>query len=254
MLLQVEPHVGDTLRMRLEQQTEMTGDRGPEGDATAGDRPRDVDEQHERACSRAVVESRRGGVDDVVAITDSVHPVDVRRACDGRRRRRRASDCAGSSVRFRSAPDGTVSMSASARDGSCRARSSQVVSLMPADLSATGGDRVGEKWMREMPLPPAAQLGAQALGTGARRPFASIRSTHGGKCAFVSMRGEMLPDRPRRARRRSRRSRTAPSTADARRPARGWLTESRFIVIVRSLVTPPPAIGVSRSRCTSKSR
>jgi hypothetical protein len=34
--------------------------------------------------------------------------------------------------------------------------------------------------------------------------------------------------------------------------ARGWMTESRFTVLVRSLITPPPSSGLAPMRFTTR--
>ena len=71
--LQIKPHVGDTLRMRLDQQSEMTGVRRTNtGEASA------IVVTSMKMFSRAIVESGSEKGTTVLTITDSV-------LCSGRR-------------------------------------------------------------------------------------------------------------------------------------------------------------------------
>jgi hypothetical protein len=100
-----------------------------------------------------------------------------------------AEQMRGQRLRFRVAPDGTVSMVAS-NDGGSR-EVAQVVSLMPAAFPK-GPIKVGESWIREMPLPVGSQLGAQLSGK-LHVTFRLDSLTHNHEWAFVSMRGEVQP-------------------------------------------------------------
>ena len=65
--LQIKPHVGDTLRMRLDQQTEMTGVRRTNtGEALA------IAVTWMKVFSRTIVESETDKATTVLAVTDSV--------------------------------------------------------------------------------------------------------------------------------------------------------------------------------------
>jgi hypothetical protein len=234
IVLQIKPHVGDTLRMRLDQQTEMTGvRRTTNGESSA------MVMTNMQMFSRAIVEASADKGTSLLAVTDSVllatsdeHARVAAQKAEAQMRNQR--------VHFRVSPDGTVGMSQSG-DGATR-EVAQVVSLMPAAFPK-GAIRVGESWIREMPLPTGAQLGAQ-LSANLHVTFRFDSLTHGGDWAFVSMRGEMQPV-------------TGPgAAADAMLEKglvngtmlvdrkRGWLTESWFSIIVSSVMTPGPSTGV----------
>src|SRR5215211_1800222 len=122
--LQVKPRVGDTLRMRLDQESEMTGVRRTNtGEASA------MVTNGMKMFSRAIVEGATEQGTTVLAITDSI----ILSTTDDRTRAatmRAQQQLRGQRVRFRVAPDGTVGMMESS-DGA-RREVAQVVSLMPA--------------------------------------------------------------------------------------------------------------------------
>jgi hypothetical protein len=234
VVLQVRPHVGDTLRMRLDQESEMTGvRRTPTGEASA------MVINSMKMFSRAIVEGSTDIGTTLLAVTDSL----VLATSDERSRAataQAAEQMRGQRLRFRVAPDGTVSMVES-KDGASR-EVAQVVSLMPAAFPK-GAIRVGESWIREMPLPVGSQFGAQLSGK-LHVTFRLDSLTHNHEWAFVSMRGEVQPA-------------TGPGAAfgatlekgfvngtmlvDQRR---GWLTESWFSIVVSSTTNGPAVSGI----------
>jgi hypothetical protein len=232
--LQIKPHAGDTLRMRLDQQSEMTGvRRTAAGEASA------MVMSSMKMFSRAIVESSADKGTTLVAVTDSV----ILSTSDEHARaaaKQAEAKMRGQRVRFRVSPDGTVGMNQSGDSASREV--AQVVSLMPAAFPK-GAINIGESWIREMPLPTGAQLGAQLSGE-LRVTFRFDSLTHGGDWAFVSMRGEMQPA-------------TGPGSASGTvleqglvngtmlvDQKRGWLTESWFSILVSSMTTPPPTTGI----------
>lgn len=231
--LQIKPHVGDTLRMRLDQQSEMTGvKRTATGEATASVI------STMKMFSRAIVEGASDKHTTVLAVTDSV----LMSTTDERARDatiRAGALMRGQRVRFRVAPDGAVGMNET--DGVSR-DVAQVVSLMPAAFPKSA-IAVGESWVREMPLPTGSQLGAQMSGK-LHVTFRFDSLTHGGDWAFVSMRGEMLPMV----------GYGSASTTDLEKGVvngtmlvdqrRGWLTESWFTIVVTSVISPPLVTGI----------
>jgi len=232
--LQIKPKLGDTLRMRLDQQTEMTGvKRSSNGnEATA------MVIATMKMFSRAIVEGSSEKQTTVLAVTDSV----LMTTTDERVREattRAGMQMRGQRVRFRVAPDGTVGMNET--DGVSR-DVAQVVSLMPAAFPK-GPIPVGETWTREMPLPGGSQLGAQFTGK-LHVSFRFDSLTHGGDWAFVSMKGEMHPFV----------GYGAASSADLEKGVvdgtmlvdqkRGWLTESWFTIVVNSVIAPPLMTGI----------
>src|ERR1043166_4349698 len=70
VVLQIKPRLGDTLHMRLDQETEMTGSRR---DASAGTEAAIAALSMMTMYSRAIVERKAGAGTTVLAITDSVH-------------------------------------------------------------------------------------------------------------------------------------------------------------------------------------
>ena len=234
VVLQVRPHVGDTLRMRLDQESEMTGVRRTNtGEASA------FVINSMKMFSRAIVEGSSDNGTVLLAVTDSL----VLSTTDEHSRAaavQAAEQMRGQRLRFRVAPDGTVSM-AESNDGPSR-EVAQVVSLMPAAFPK-GAIKVGESWIREMPLPVGSQLGSQLSGK-LHVTFRLDSLTHNHEWAFVSMRGEVQPA-------------TGPSAAfgatlekgyvngtmlvDQRR---GWLTESWFSIVVTSTTNGPAVSGI----------
>ncbi|MGE5101757.1 MAG: hypothetical protein ACM3SX_17375 [Deltaproteobacteria bacterium] len=232
--LQVKPHLGDTLRMRLDQESEMTGIRRTStGEASA------MVVNNMKMFSRAIVEGSADNGTTLLAVTDSL----IVTTSDERSRpaaAQVAEQMRGQRLRFRVAPDGTVSM-AESNDGASR-EVAQVVSLMPAAFPK-GAIRVGESWIREMALPVGSQLGAQVSGK-LHVTFRLDSLTHNREWAFVSMRGEVRPA-------------TGPAAAfgatlekgyvngtmlvDQRR---GWLTESWFNIVVSSTMNGPAVSGI----------
>jgi hypothetical protein len=182
VLLQIKPRVGDTLWMRLDQQSELSGvKRTANGESTA------LVTATMRMFSRAIVEGFVEKTTTVLAITDSVQLT----SSDDRARMgmlQAEAQMRGQRVRFRVAPDGTVGMSE--REGVSR-DVAQVVSLMPAAFPK-GPISVGESWAREMAIPASTQLGTRLSGK-LQVTFRFDSLTHNGDCAFVSMRGEMQP-------------------------------------------------------------
>jgi hypothetical protein len=232
--LQIRPHVNDTLRMRLDQQTEMTGvRRTTAGEVTA------VVVNTMKMFSRAIVEGASERGTNLLAVTDSVLLTttdELARAAA----QRTELELRGKQMRFRVSWDGTVGMNDS-EPGASR-EVAQVVSVMPAAFPKAA-IKLGESWMREVALPSSQQVGAQAPGK-LHVTFRLDSLTHGGEWAFVSMRGELKPV-------------AAPITGSGATlekgtvngtmlvdQKRGWLTESWFTIVTISVITPPLMTGL----------
>jgi hypothetical protein len=228
--LQIKPHAGDTIRMLLDQRSEMTGVKHTgAGEATA------MVISTLKMFSRAIVEGASEKSTLVLAVTDSA----LMSTTDEQARAATAQAQAamrGQRVQFRVLPDGTVGMSdAAPRDVQ------QVVSVMPAAFPKAPIS-VGESWIREMPLPTGSQFGAQLSGK-LYLTFRLDSLTHGGEWAFVSMHGEMRPTRGPSAMGMMLERGSVFGTMLVDR-GRGWLTESWFNIMMSSLVTPPLAGGL----------
>ena len=234
VLLQIKPRVGDTLWMRLDQQSELSGvKRTANGESTA------LVTATMRMFSRAIVEGFVEKSTTVLAITDSVQLT----SSDDRARMgmlQAEAQMRGQRVRFRVAPDGTVGMSE--REDVSR-DVAQVVSLMPAAFPK-GPISVGESWAREMTIPASTQLGTRLSGK-LHVTFRFDSLTHNGDWAFVSMRGEMQPYVGYAHAPVSDSEKGTVSGTMLVDQKRGWLTESWFTIVMTSVVTQPLATGGS---------
>jgi len=232
VLLQIRPRVGDTLHLRLDQQTELTGLRRP-GSTSATTMTTTM-----RVYSRAIVERSVPSATYVRAVTDSVQlSSNDERAFNLENEARRSLE--GRTMTLRISPDGTVSLADTTTDVGREVEAT--MSLMPAAFPR-GPIEVGYTWSREMPL-PAGGRAAPGGGTSAwlHTKFRLDSLSRHGTVAYVSMRGEMSPD-------------SDPGLVHGDGPvlekgtvtgtmlvdrARGWLTESQFTIIAHSVVRVP---------------
>lgn len=231
--LQIRPHANDTLRMRLDQQTEMTGmRRTTAGEITA------VVTNTMKMFSRAIVEGASEKGTNLLAVTDSVLLTTTDETARAATSRAELS-MRGQRMRFRVAWDGTVGMSET--ETGVPRDVAQAVSLMPAAFPKAP-IKVGESWMREMAL-PSQQFGAQ-LPAKLHVTFRFDSLTRAGDWAFVSMRGELKPGSV---------STTTAGVSFLKGVVtgtmmvdqkRGWLTESWFTIVTTSVITPPLMTGI----------
>jgi hypothetical protein len=217
VLLELRPHLNDTLRMQMEQVTEMRSARP--GEAAA------ISTTTLHMYSRAIVESTAHIASLILAITDSV---DVRSSDANSRAMAEGveRELEGRQMRLRLWPDGSVTLN----DGkaSVPREVSELVSVMPASFPSRPVD-VGETWIREMPIPSGTALGIPA-GSVVRLRLRLDSVSSDGNLAFVAITGSLAPV----------------TSADGgmvdgtvtgglvvnRR--RGWLSESRFQLELRS--------------------
>ena len=237
--LRIKPHVGDTLRMRLDQETEMTGVRkmatGGEGSAMVLTTM--------RMFSRAIVEGASEQGTTVLAVTDSI----VTTSTDEKTRAatlQSGSQMRGQRVRFRVSPDGMVAMLQDA--GPAPREVAQVVSLMPTTFPK-GAINVGESWMRDMALPVGNGLGAQVAGK-LHVTFRLDSVSKTGELAFVSMRGEMQPASGPGAASEAVLEKGLVNGTMVIDQKRGWLAESWFSIAMNSAMSLPPSTGVLSMR------
>jgi hypothetical protein len=227
--LRIEPPVGETVRMRLDQRVEMSGTtRMSAGDSTA------TVVTTLLVLSRAFVERRERDAtilltwaDSVAASSDGadslVVAAETRRALTGKR------------VRLRIAPDGATELVGKDTDGSPELNA--LFSQMPATLPNTPVV-VGQSWSRVMVAPIDPALSGTGGGGKLKATFTLDSLSKTGETAFVSIVGTL--SRP-------------PSTKDGwatltmsgsvngalvvdRR--RGWINDARMTYIVRSVLTP----------------
>lgn len=228
ILLQIHPRVGDTLHLKLEQQTELSGSRHAGGAPSIATTTTSL-----RVYSRAIIERSAPGGTYVRAITDSVRLTgsdealseDARHAIEGR------------AMFLRISPDGTVALVDA--NGDDMSGGSDAVSLMPAAFPK-GPIAVGHTWSRDMPLPAGGRLapGSGPVAGWLHTKFRLDSVTHGGTLAYVSMHGEMNADPDAHYEEGAGpvlENGTVFGTMLVDR-ARGWLTESQFTIIAHSVV------------------
>jgi hypothetical protein len=215
--------------MRLEQQTELSTRRQDMQQAPAAA----VASTTTITFSRAVIESGVATSTTILAITDSVF-VTNGPLSKGVAPMIRQSP--GQRVRLQIAPDGSLTMPS---ENPAQKGATQSASLIPATFP-TKPVSVGDKWMREAPLPAgSSQLGASIVGW-VQATFRLDSLTRNGELAWVSIDGKLTPD-PAGAKL------DGVTTVDAGSVEgymvldrqRGWLTESRFTIIANSTLRQP---------------
>jgi len=235
VLLQIRPRVGDTLHLRLDQQTELTGTRQLGGSETVTTMTATM-----HVFSRAIVEKSAPTATYVRAVTDSIRltTTDARaRALEDAAR----ESLEGKAMVLRIAPDGTVSLADSSAASVSR-DVAEAVSLLPAAFPR-GPVQVGYSWSRDMPLPGAGHItaGAPSPSGWLHTKFRLDSLSKHGTIAYVSMRGEMTPDPD------ALRSEAGVPVLDNGvvsgtmlvDRARGWLTESQFTIVAHSTIRLP---------------
>ncbi len=121
---------------------------------------------------------------------------------------------------------------------------------MPATFPK-GPIKLGESWIREMPLPQGLQLGAQISGK-LHVTFRPDSITRNGDWAYVSMRGEMQPVNGPGAASGVVLERGMVNGTMLVDKKRGWLTESWFSIIVSSLQSFAPGSAVLSMRMQTR--
>ena len=178
--LEVRPHAGDTVAVRLEQRVEMTGSRRIAGrDSIARVMSSMV------MFARTIVETVNSDNTIVATHTDSVQL----ETSDDHARAMRADAIralTGTVSRLRLLPDGTGQNV----DSSPATQPATLVALMPPTLPATPV-AVGGRWTKTMPIPATNA----ARGAGEVRAVFRLDSlTSNGRYAWISMKGSMRRD------------------------------------------------------------
>jgi hypothetical protein len=229
VLLQLRPRISDTIWMRLDQRTELAR-KGAEGKTPAAFTTTTV------TYSRAIIESGVAAATTVVAITDSMFVSSADQSGKGPAPMAQ-KQIQGQRVRLHIAPDGSLSMGG---DNSAAPKTmSRAASLIPATFPLTPV-AVGDKWMREAPLPSGtSQLGASVVGW-VQATFRLDSLTRGGDLAWISVHGKLTPDP-------SGSKVDGVATVDdgavdgymVLDRVRGWLTESNVNIIAHSSLRQP---------------
>lgn len=251
--LELRPLVGDTLRMRLEQTTEMSAVR-------QGTTTRQVT-THTVMLSRAIVEREVADAVYILAITDSV---DVSSTDESARAAALANSrqLVGRSMRLRLSPDGSVAIAD--QPGTVSKSVVDLASVMPATFPREPV-AVGDTWTREMPIAPAALarlMGPAGQGGVARATFRLDSLSRQGELAYVSMHGT-LESQPASAAVPGAGALVVPTMGGSvtgtmvvnRR--RGWLSQSRFVVDLRTVMSGSDAARAAtefRMRVTQQMR
>ncbi len=227
-LLQIRPHIGDTLRMHLSQTVEMTGTtRGARTDSV-----RSMTTSIE-VFTRAIAQQWTTNGTLMQTITDSVamSPTSAGSLADLRRRAMQ-----GKRVWLRVSTDGAMEL---VDDGDPNSELRHIFGEMPAVLSRATVS-VGDKWTREMQIPLSNEPGA----VGAVRATFQLDSLgRSGDIAYISMRGTMsrintLGAAPAGPGYGTTGQLSGTIQIDRRL---GWITDSKSTIIVRSSIEANPA-------------
>ena len=233
VVLEVRPHAGDTVAVRLEQSVEMTGARRIAGrDSTARVTSSMI------MLARTVIESVAPDYSVVTMRTDSVQ---VRSSDDHEADMRARAEAAlrGTTSRMRILPDGT----AEGLDSSLGPQGSALLAVMPATLPTTAVT-VGSRWTRSMKIP--AVNAAKGAGE-VRTTFRLDSLTAGGRFAWISMKGTLRRDESAPLSRSGDQAGSLSGTLvgsmrlDRRR---GWVVATYTDMTVKSTVSTAGAPGV----------
>jgi hypothetical protein len=224
VMLRIRPHVGDTLRMKMEQRVEICGDSLNHAGDDGGPMTAVM-----RVYTRAVVEREVSGVTEMLSITDSVTitpamaaaiPIfaQTKRALEGR------------TVRLHVALDGSISV-----ENPTNAHVAQRLPAVLPDKPVAPGD----VWTRDMAVPVSATHASTGI---VRATFRLDSLAPDATMAYISMSGTFSHDHPKG------------DTTDARDETTGtiagtmqidrrleWMTDSRTTVTLLSTVKQPPA-------------
>ena len=238
VLLQIKPHSGDTIAVRLHQKVELTATPADCSAANSTARPPARELERKQACaaaprqmttvtevfSRAIVQgaSRDGAL--ILAVTDSIRTAMSRGGKPGAPKRVAQRD---GTMKLRVSRDGGAEVLDSDASEELRA----IFGQMPATLSKQPV-AVGEKWKREMRIPIAGEAGAMGL---VRATFQLDSLTKNGDIAHISMRGTLLHDHRDGSNSELDGWMTGQMQLDRRL---AWITETRAEIDVTSIFRP----------------
>jgi hypothetical protein len=226
VLLQIRPHIGDTLRMHLSQTVEMTGTTpGTRHDTTSMTTSIEV-------FTRAIAENYTSGGTLMRTITDSVAmtPASAASLADLKRRAMQSKP-----VWLRVSTDGGMEM---VDDGDPNSELRHLFGEMPAVLTRNP-IAIGEKWTREMQIPLSSEPGA--VGS-VRATFRLDSLGRNGDIAYISLRGTMSRINTAGAAPAGPGYGTSGQIAGTIQIDRrlGWITDSKSSIIVRSTIESAP--------------
>ena len=228
VLLQIKPHVGDTIAVRLNQTVDMTGTsvRG----ASTSRRMTTVTE----VFSRAIVQSVSGDHLMVLAVTDSIRMSTARGTRPGPPKRVRGRE---GSMNLKLSTDGGAEVIDSDASEELRAMFGQMPAMLSKKAVAVGG-----KWTREMRIPIAGEAGAMGL---VRATFHLDSLGRNGDIAYISMRGTLSHDHRDGSNSELDGWMTGSLQLDRRL---AWITESRAEIDVTTIFRAPAGADAMRVR------
>lgn len=236
IVLRLHPSVGDTMHTLLEQQTEVTATTPGNSVAPARSVATSMD-----IYSRSIVRAVQATHSTVLTVIDSakISSTDARTAATSAQTQRSLE---GQQLVLELGADGAVESARDIRGVLVPRALAEAMASMPA-VFPKGAVTVGGQWVREMPLPSGGPFGARgAAHVRATFHFDSLQK--GGGIAYVSMRGDILSDSASQG---VDLSGTVAGSMQLDR-VRGWMTDSRFVVLVKSNVTPPAGMGFAPMR------
>lgn len=244
VLLQVRPHPGDTIRVRLDQTVEISGMAGADG-KTPGESGTLV------LLAQLAVESVDLDGATIVSATDSVRLNAAPNSATGAVLAW-AATALNRSVRFRVSPNGSASVpSARGRSAAAGPLASQMPATLPARPIAPG-----TSWNSTLQVPLASSLDPKGSATlVATFTFDSL--SRSGELAFLSLRGRLMkgevesqPGAPSRGTLVETSGTVVGQILLDRR--RGWITDARTTFSLQSLVSqddrPPMRVRMTISQ------
>ena len=236
VVLRLHPHVGDTLHTLLEQQTDVS-------DVTPGSptSPARAMTSTVVIFSETIVRAVRATGTTVLTIVDSAKMSSTDpHAAQQIFTAQRALE--GQHMTLELGADGSVESARDARGILVTHDVAAAMSAMPA-VFPKQPVRVGDQWTREMPLPAGGAGGSKSSGR-ARAVFRLDSLQKDGSIAWVSMHGDIVADSSATI---APLSGSIAGTLKLDR-VRGWMTESRFLIMLKSLVMPPAGSGFAPMR------
>ena len=227
--LRLHPRVGDTLHTKLEQLTEITSARA----GGAASKPMTMSVM---VLARTIVQASRKATTTVLTLVDSadVSSSDAHGEAMSAQAERALR---GQRLIVQLAEDGSVESARDARGVAVPRDVAEAMAAMPA-VFPRRPVAVGERWQREMPLPSAGPFGASG-NAHVRAQFRLDSLGRNGELAFVSMMGQIASEAVQQGVELSG-SMSGAMQVDR---ARGWMTDSQFTLLIRSVLTPPAGLG-----------
>lgn len=228
VLLQIKPHVGDTIAVRLNQMVDMTGTsvRG----TTTSRRMTTVTE----VFSRAIVHGTSGDRVMVLAVTDSIRTSTSRGGRPASPQRVRGRE---GSMELKLSTDGGAEIIDSDASDELRAIFGQMPAMLSRKPVAIGG-----KWTREMRIPIVGETGAMGRVTAT---FQLDSLGRNGDIAYISMRGSLSHDHRDGSNSELEGWMTGSLQLDRRL---AWITETRAEIDVTTMFRGPAGTDAMRVR------